>query len=514
MHQLELFYADDVVEDGITELGYALNETQPFHMPWQLAAARSERHKHANLPYVHMDTGTLSILGVKLLDLTPPKYGRTASKLGFALFGGSFFFIIAPPTTNEGDSVFFLRGLDKPVILRRRDPDRNDIFTFIGFCYVRTWSEDMARQGFTDLAHISHWSILYSPKTFPSDSQWNPQGITETSTELERMRERSVEPEENMDAIGIIHYQRLQVLGRSAEEIWLEVLQRTVPDMLLAGGASLPLQDFMEPVLLVLEDLKQAIVPRINFWADVVLNLEQCLRAQTAATLSASEGTARASVLDQVNTLRERVHTRSIQLMDKDYIDFDKLMMYNDAKFLGIDAGLKDEINKLYVLFSMVDPKAPAYNTVSEMFSSHQQSLNHPGPKESQPGAGEEGYCPRWYYYQGQGSTLWWYTMRRDEAKSASCYLQEAEEALRLAATTSSSSPSASSVPGTRPGYGPVDAAETEPFWLADARQWLEAFENSLAVVDLTKKAVAMMMRRRKDVMAITKDGWKPVFIV
>lgn len=86
---------------------------------------------------VHGQTGALNLHGIKIRDLDGPSCSKTISKDGFMLFRLENIFITGPPNVQTGDSVFFLQGLNQPTVLRPQIRCREDIFTFVGLCYVR-----------------------------------------------------------------------------------------------------------------------------------------------------------------------------------------------------------------------------------------------------------------------------------------------------------------------------------------------------------------------------------------
>ncbi|KAK0706968.1 hypothetical protein B0T26DRAFT_790522 [Lasiosphaeria miniovina] len=129
MSQIKSFHSSVTQISIASKFMISRPRTELVSQPWELV-------NPDQVPLARVTIqGGLCLHGVKITELSEG-YSRNQSVDGFAVWEGPLF-ITGPPTALETDSVFLLHGLDTAATLRRQLAGRDDIFQFVGMCFVR-----------------------------------------------------------------------------------------------------------------------------------------------------------------------------------------------------------------------------------------------------------------------------------------------------------------------------------------------------------------------------------------
>ncbi|KAK0634588.1 heterokaryon incompatibility protein-domain-containing protein [Bombardia bombarda] len=309
---------------------------------------------------VHGSTGALRLPGFKVAEL-PMNFPDHNSENELFHFDG-LYLITAPPNADTQDSVFFLQGLDLPVILRRKVAGRNDIFTFIGMCHImsknmlyqKMYSHKRGSNGARWTYDLIDWSVLHIP---PHD--YTAGRTSEICTALRSISERNLK-----ELVGW-EIQLFKKLGRETHSIWRTVIQDKM------GHSSRFLEQI--PVGLILDDLKRAIKSQNDFWVSIGSQLE--IFRQFSESLPESTRKLVSQSITELETKRE-----------------------------AFQRALHEETANRYERPVFVEPRLG--------YDVNGMSFTIPVPLDQEfPSLF---YCPKWYLYQPKGYQAWLDLLEQD----------------------------------------------------------------------------------------------------
>ncbi|KAK3683455.1 heterokaryon incompatibility protein-domain-containing protein [Podospora appendiculata] len=469
MSQLEQFHSTSTQRNLLDDFGISQMWTEQISRPRIIPVANSEQDPFAGAT-VHGPTGALCLAGIKIAELAHG-FSRSITKDGFAVFEGPLF-ITAMSNAEEQDSVFFLQGFDSLVILRRHHPSRDDIFTFMGMCYVR-FQTGMAMKYPPEpfsapfsgplqnwLQSTQDWSALL-PSRLANSINLSVDGLHSQGIATLEMEFKSIE-KSNL-ALSGWRAGLCESLGREAERIWTVIIQERCGDILFSPSARR--FDIMQSAIPVLGDLKRALKSRSTMCESIISLLDMLEEGKRIGALGSNQ-------VDEANKrIAELEQLSSRFLRDKD------LSGWNWPES-GPELGdvIKAELEELCFGSGTRDESTPLRRAIVEY-----------NPIES---------CPRWYLYQQHdiGASVW-YELCHKQASNAMTYLQDAILEGRNAWETES-------------------LARVREANLEEARSWKQVFETAVSEIDVVMLAVNVLIEQRTRRVALTEGGWKPIVII
>ncbi|KAK1761227.1 heterokaryon incompatibility protein-domain-containing protein, partial [Echria macrotheca] len=263
MARIKLFHSRTEIEHLALSRNIALERTELLTRPWPPGPNTLGRSDI----YIHSQTGALCVSGISLVELPSP-LDLEPSKETFLVFKAEGFFIVAPITAKEGDVVFFLHGLNSPVILRSRGAN---IFSFVGMCYARIRRGiSMHRKGIGQ----DRFDVLYLKARTRGLAVHIPKEWTHSKPQCNTLvRDAARELlEAQAGAYDVEQESSLEAIGKEAERTWTYVLQTNLPVVLMMPDLS-P-KDLVAPVPHLLGELKEAVGNLVQMWAETVAYLE------------------------------------------------------------------------------------------------------------------------------------------------------------------------------------------------------------------------------------------------
>ncbi|KAK4221467.1 heterokaryon incompatibility protein-domain-containing protein [Podospora fimiseda] len=531
------------------------SRTEPICQPWSI-------NDNEFLPgiKVHSSTGSLSLVGIKIADMsaddwkymhvpkdvasaiwrgtkknqeeseetfTPRKRQQRDKILGSTTFMGESLFVTGPPTALPGDSVFFLHGVDQPVILRRKS-DSEPIYSLVGTCCVRIQTGISLRMGkysrletpgwrrrLSDQYH--NWSILDMPDylTLPvgrselyadlhnalhsinaNPAYFSPSSMTQREEPVIDLAGPVVEfimddgsggadgqdnnkPPWESTVISEQCLDLLQTLAKHAEDIWTRKVQELFPMLFLVPSTRK--FDLMAPVVPMLEELESKLNNQAGLWQEVLSRVDA--RRQMLPGIELGEE-IKAEYLRRTGEFeasaeRGRIATGKLKLDDEyDYLD----------AFEGVK-GMTARIRAIYTARG-VEEGSRNWNL---MISGETTNNRHEGEDGSDANVRETaGECPLWYRCCYNGAE-WWGMMRWKQLEIAAGYLRGCVN--------------------SGGGGEDVDVDVLEKY-MEEIKIWKEKYEMAALEAGFAKKAVGVVMKRREEYIRLMKSDWTPVVII
>lgn len=343
---------------------------------------------------VHGPTGTLCVHGIRLTTLTKKFKWRHFST--HAVFLGDFLSITAPHDSGFDDSVYFLRGFDALVALRpvRKDTSdglpRNDLFTFVGLCYVTSFDlitlqvSDHEADIADDIAQISQWTVLHGSTDFLG-------GLRTENTQAMYLKLAE------MCSAAHMQYSAWQItflknLRDRINLIWDDVLHRFKKEPFALTDASAPYH-WRTPILL--PDLIKAFGGQSDFWSMIIGQL-------ITASISSDEETKE----------KIRQERRRLQALRKNMSLLSVTCKATETE-TALNARISEELDLL---------ARDRLLYIQQLHTRRQREGDR--------------YCPRWYDFAG--ISFYWYNMRHIHADKAADYIEQALAYMDIAHTENS----------------------------------------------------------------------------
>ena len=426
---------------------------------------------------IHGPTGALCMHGIKITNLS--EHQRFPSPNG-VLFKGPRLQIAALPDAQQHDSLFFLHGLDSPVILRRRLDGRDDVYTFVCCCHVtiKTILQSPHTNVRGDPALRHH--LVWLPEMFPESAFQLDSPIT--GTDHQRVREIGRQLAALLrrpPAEFLTSY--VCALGRAAEDHWKRIVEAELEDMLFTRPARPA--DLMEPVAELLGELGRALAAQAAFWTGIVGRLERYGG-------SSAEWRLRAGTRPHERALG--LKARLERLVDEVHVDMLGLDLAEDGTH-------RVELERMYLNGRGGGSSSSSAYDETNVLEATTQRVKEPAPASSSSSssplggsvADEDGkVCPRWYRYL-PGGTDSWYGMVKSQKGDAALYLHNA-----------------ASWEDSEEG---VELMERD---LEAARLWKARFEVGMLDVEVRSRAAELLMEWRREYTSLTGGEWKKVIIV
>lgn len=458
MARIQRFHSKEAWEKVLRGQSISPGRTEGVSWPWPGAPAPPTDTS------VHRQTGAICLSGIKITELPPPRPSPFLD--AFSVCTSDGLFIAAPITAKPGDMVFFISGLGTPVLLRRQVDGNDSIFAFVGACHVRIQTginmrDDSWSPSFINLHKYPEFFAI----KMPSDWTVRKSGSSDTATEFRKMMRELVNTE--FEDYTPIQYQLLERLGREAETTWTAILQESLPIVLFAPAFRS--SDIMEPVVPLLDDLKEALKLLCDMWAKVVAQLDQCSQPE-----GQYQGDLRGQVLAHCLELEKRIE--ALRLLH--ILETPDLALVTEK----VNLAIRDEL--------------------ADFYSDDGVGITLRTSKSLDKGSSDpNSHCPAWYrltpYDMGKD---WWLSVLRTQTGTAAEHLRNALSGGVLDAQIASGTSSTTST--------------VLQDSLVEARGWQTTFSDVLGEIDLTKSAVEILIKQRKRYRELTKDGWKRIVIV
>ncbi|KAK3985787.1 heterokaryon incompatibility protein-domain-containing protein [Cladorrhinum sp. PSN332] len=469
---------------------------------------------------VHGPAGSLCLHGIKIADMSAdrwhyiriPKNPISAilrgeesetfrarkrqqrdKTLGFTAFIGDSLFVTGPPTAMLGDSVYFLHGIDQPIILRSQS-DSEPIYSLVGTCYVRIQTGiDLLRaasptsetRGWLDqlLNNNRGWSVLEMPThlTIPIGRPALHQDLYAALRRIDANQGyfSVIKTEEDMnltfDVVDDLHHDKpvmteqclelLQTLAENAEQKWSSLVQQVFPMLFLMPSARK--FDIMAPVIPMLEELRRKLSNQARLWGEV-LSLLEARRQMLLAGVVEVGGEMRAEYLrraGELNAAAERLRDRTGKYKEDDEVG---------DEIAGLER-LKTSVKGIY-----------AARNVEEGWKSFLSAGDDGDGGQGGEGGGDK--CPMWYRCCYRGSE-WWSGLVRKQFEIAAGYLSGC----------------------VSDGGGEGNQIEKS---VEEVEVWKEKYEMAALEARVAKGAVEVLMQRRKEYVGLMNSGWKQIVIV
>lgn len=429
---------------------------------------------------VHGPTGSLCLPGLKITDISEdyskksmpkditfpitdktatvdslPKRFRNDKLPGATTFTGISLFIIAPPTAEKGDAVYFLHSIGQPVVLRPLY--QSTIFSLVGTCFVRVQTGVSLHRGASPSSE--HKNLLWRLDDRDSGSVFNmpahlkvaitlphpSEHLTSTLRQLETANREGVFCPSGLSEKCLELFQKL---GEKVEKSWSAVVQQLFPILFLIP--SLRKFDTAKPVIPVLEEMRRKFDRLAGVWGEV-LRLVQARKGMSAV----GEET-RAKYVRRAEAY-EALATGISHRIVEDWED-------------NVMEELKERIGKVYM---------SGMGEVGENLVGGEEGEEEGDGKAHDDG----GECPMWYRcVYGGIAVAWWDEMRRSVFESAGVHLRKCLD-------------------------GEADEEE-------EVSVWKEKFELAGLEVQVAMRAVEVLVERRREYVELMKEGWKPIVIV
>ncbi|KAK4166204.1 heterokaryon incompatibility protein-domain-containing protein [Cladorrhinum sp. PSN259] len=519
----------------------SVTRSEPICQPWFLDDDIGPAVPFSDKIKVHGPTGSLCIHGIKLTEMSagewlytdipsdktkairrsaatdekmeissdgPPRKRVRCDKeekiLGSTAHIGHSLFVTAPRTVKPGDSVYFLHGVDQPVILRSLS-ESEPIFSLVGTGFVRvqtgvslirgelprpftenpTWFSQLLEQ------HPGGWSVLNTPQylTIPSARSSLNRDLYTALRSLERncnhphyfpgiapMAESSngmqldlVEENEHQEYLeGLLTEQCLQFLqrlGEEAQEMWSSLVQPVFSILFLVP--SLRKFDIAAPVVPMLEELKRKLAKQAGMWEEVLSLLEARRQLDGAVSDEIKAEYLKRAVGYEAVAERLRDMTGKNKQDDDDEYDHDG-----------------ERIRSVYTAQNVQDGW-------QRFLSAERGSGNEEGGGGREEN-GEDLRCPMWYRCR-LGGAKWWNELRWRQFTVAAGYVRKCvDDAFETRA----------------------EGEEWVDDWVEQVKVWRIKFEMASLEAGLAKRAVEILIQKRKDYVGLMKGGWKPIVIV
>ncbi|KAK4189849.1 heterokaryon incompatibility protein-domain-containing protein [Podospora australis] len=495
--------------------GHRISETRTerIRQPWLMDSIDS-------IPFtdttIHSATGALCLSGMKITDLTADHrrttiYGvgdswnvsRThecTAYRGLGLFvtgitaiqdqgihGTTTATLVPDNDTSTRLSVWFLHGIDTPVILRQVVSSRSEVFSFVGPAYVWIQTGVSMRMGTG-----GHNGDRGSPRSVLCEPNWltgeklNPNEDKVLQTCGIDFAELSFTLNQTtLEACDEFRIAKFQWLGESAETTWSNTIRYQLPILFLVP--SLRTSDLMLPVMDMMEDLRDTLEKQAKFWEEIISLLE------VAKTFPGGQPIS--------NEIWEQQYVRRARQLDqarRKAFDFEDQIGDNHEEVRCI-------LKRVYTSASNRETLVERIQQFVERVADHDEGdSDHAGTPSA---CGNTLYVPVWYLCQDMIRS-WWTNLVRRQLTDAATYLREVD---RFAVINN-----ASEVDNNNDIYG-VEREQTRSKPeenLASAKRWRDAFVFGAMEADLTKKSVQILIEQRKKYVDLMRRKWESIVIL
>ncbi|KAK4204674.1 heterokaryon incompatibility protein-domain-containing protein [Triangularia verruculosa] len=501
---------------------------------------------------IHGSTGALCLYGSKITDLAPyehtlkiiPAYQLTSDTLELpsvfhdsvaarymAISCGPLFIagLIGLQEDFSRLSVWFLHGIEQPVILRRIHPHRDSVYLLVDHCHIR---KDIGVCMFSGSSRDVPFNET-SDLSFQRRILTKPHHLSDLRIDLSPPRDflakfyKDLVEGKDLRACSEHDISHLQKLGEVAIKTWTSIIHRKVS----CGLAPVPQERSMPALLFFLEDLLRSYENLAAYWEDIVTLL----------------GTAQKLRNSDVGWIREQCswhvnfqHVKMIRAV-KSTIDclFGKgdrnakgsvtEIRWFQSKFRGLrDCNSEDEVQR--VCRELDDERTKRGAAEGD------QRAEEYEPKWMKGAMA----CPMWYMCQEMWRIRrpklysWWRQFRSLQLRMGMkflCDAMEAEGELGWATNTASMIKcSMNKLPAEvekwiviREGDHKSDERKqaefkrcsTNEFNLAMAKMMEQRMTRAGMEVELTIRSVKMIMEKRKQYAEFTKNEvWRKIVIV
>ncbi|KAK0732678.1 heterokaryon incompatibility protein-domain-containing protein [Apiosordaria backusii] len=500
---------------------------------------------------IHGPTGSLCIPGMKIEELSPDRYTSlpcqppfihlpdlppghydSVTDCSMTCFRGPLFVIGMTGSPNDSSrlSVWFLHGINTPVILRQSLPTRN-IFSFVSHCYIRVQTGVCMFRGLAegDNYNLDSYTISEKGYTIGSVSRHRdkkeklPRTIVDlhrrsvltqpqhldyndvtqlTINDLDELHE-ALKKGEKLEKCYESQIMSLQMLGGHAETTWTGFIQSQVPIVLLLP--SLRKVDLMAPVVLLLEDLGESLKRMREFWGEIVSLLEAAqLLGNTVEGVIRENYEQRA---EELAHLRQRMweleNNREERVWDHEpeqgWLKRNVRALYTCTTEEEMELVVKRMVGNLEERGGIVGSDGDG--------EQHQQQQQRDWVRDGLP-------CPVWYLIR-PGLQSWWLGMRKADTLHARELLMDLVNGCGNWKKSESSMLSGESALAAAPREPGDDAGTSvNEDNIKKARVMKEKFEAAEVEVKLTIMSVKILMEKRKEYARLMKGEWKKIVIV
>ncbi|KAK3320640.1 heterokaryon incompatibility protein-domain-containing protein [Cercophora scortea] len=471
MSRLEQFHSTSTQDNLLYEFKEERIWTDSISRLEIIRVADRNRNPFADAS-VHGLTGALCLPGIKIAELAN-NFSRSITKDGFSVFEGSLF-ITAMPYVEEQDSVFFLQGFDSPVVLRRHHADRDDIFTFVGMCYVRYQTGMAMKRPLHPLSDpfsgplqnwphdIQDWSALLPSRLANnfkhSTSDLQIQGIAALSSALKSIANSN-------RALSRWQADLCESLGLEAERIWASIIQ--VPWSGRVPYSPAGRFHSMQSAIPVLGDLKRALKDQSTMCESTTLLLEKLEGYRRLGALSTNQ-------MDEVNNPIAELRTSNVRLLQEECFSGRE---WRNA----ITAELRE------LRFSSMMRERRFNSMMRDEPTSLRRSIVGNSLFES---------SPRWYLYQLDdiGASAW-HRLCREQSSKAITFLRKAIQE------------------GNNEGEKAY-LARLRKENIEEASYWKQVFEMAVSEIDVVILAMNVLVEQQTGGVALSGGGWKRIVII
>ncbi|KAK0674420.1 heterokaryon incompatibility protein-domain-containing protein [Cercophora samala] len=545
MAQIRAFHSLGIRADLMSAHKISSHRTEQVREPWFMD--NMSKVMFADID-IHGPTGSLFLPGMKITDLSSDQYLRLPSNpylkvlpdhppsgtvySGITCFRGPLFVMamMEPSDDSSHLSVWFLHGVNTPVILRQSQSSKQNIFSFVSPCYVRVQTGVCMFQGTAEEEMYNADSYTVSEKGYTIGSDAKHQDKHRRLPPLRfEPRQRSVLTlpqflgysemyrfvfdrwselnskvlqDGTLKDCAELELARLQALGAHAETTWTEFLQRQVPIVLLMP--SLRRLDLMAPVGFLLEDLAESLKRMKLFWNEI----ESLLEA--------------ARVLGNTveGAIRENYERRAAKLKRMRDIMFEQEKKRQEL-VEDEEAGqvwLKRSVKKLYGCSTEEEMGEMVKRMAGNLEERGGCAVDVDGEwEEEQSEWARDGLpCPIWYMAR-QGLHSWWSGMRKNQLEHGRQFLNDLVSGC---GDWKRIEPVAVSRGGeARPDKAPREPGDEERISVNEdnldtARGMRNKFAEAEVEVKLTIAAVKILMEKREEYARLMRGEWKKIVII
>ncbi|KAK4171886.1 heterokaryon incompatibility protein-domain-containing protein [Triangularia setosa] len=531
--------------------GYRISShrTEQIREPW--CVDDMSKVMFANID-IHGPTGSLCLPGMKVTDLSPDRFqiipgllpfthlpdlppGHCDSLVarGITCFRGPLFVIGMTGSSKDSSrlSIWFLHGINTPVILQQPHPTKNNIFSFVSPCYVRVQTGVCMFRGPAEEEKYNPDSYTISKKgyTIGSDSKRKDKQQRLPPSKLELGKNSVLTMPWYLDSPGIAQpaidrfgglywmsfgygelekcdesqIATLQTLGEHAETTWTGFIQSQIPIVLLLP--SLRSVDLMAPVVLLLEDLGESLKRVREFWEEIESLLEAAkLLGNTVEGAIRDNYEQRAEELKRMkDRMRELENNLEQQVWDEE-----------PGK-----TWLNRSVGALYTCATEEEMAVSVRRMVENLEERRGIAVDDDDGEQlhrQQHWARDGLPCPVWYSIRPELES-WWLGMRKGQLEYGRQFLSDLVSGIgnrkKSGPPTISSWGSAppTTIPREPGDEGGISVNEDN---LAGAKMMKDRFHSAEVEVKLTIRAVKILMEKRRDYAKLIKGEWKKIVIV
>ncbi|KAK4678298.1 hypothetical protein QC764_306350 [Podospora pseudoanserina] len=498
---------------------------------------------------IHGPTGSLFLPGMKITDLPSDQYSRVPAHPtlqvlpdqpslppphgGMTCFRGPLFVMamMGPSDDTSCLSVWFLHGINAPVILRQSQSGNSSIFSFVSTCHVRVQTGVCMFQGTAEEEMYNPDSYTISEKgyTIGSDAKRKDKQRQFPPPKFEPWRSSVLTRPRFLEHFGTdrmvfdrwgdlystalqdatlrscaeSQLARLQALGAHAETTWTEFIQREVPIVILLP--SLKGVDLMAPVVLLLEDLAESLKRMKLFWESIESLLE-------AAKMLGN--TVEGAIRDDYGRRAAELKIMKVKMFEKE-----------KAREAYVEDGepgrvwVSRSVRQLYTCSTEKNMKEMVFRMTANLDERGGFAVDGDGGREQEQSEwAKDGIpCPVWYMIR-LGYHGWWLGMRKYQLERGRGFLNDLingrggdwkrTDLMTMLAGGKELPAKTPREPGDEEGMSVNEAN------LAETRTMRDVFGEAEMEVKLTIMAVKILMEKRKEYARLMKGEWKKIVIV